>query len=235
MTSSNRFQTVSQTAIYAQVADQIRDAVLEGKLAHGDRLPAERELARQFGVSRATVREALRHLQAEGLLHPRGRTAPMAPADGDVAAARFREALAHVVRLRDVSLPDLVQLRLAIEGAALAGAAEARLPEALEQARAALAEMERPQTTGAHFYRADVAFHLALVAASGNQAFLEVMRAVRESIELHLDDAVGKRSLAAIRDQVTDEHRAILRAVERGNKKSVASLLARHIAGFYGT
>src|SRR5256885_5628813 len=105
------------------VAGKIRGAIGEGTMASGERLPPERELAEQFGVSRATVREALRHLQAQGLLASRGRTSPMRTASPEATVARFCEALTNVVQLRDVSLPDLIELRLAIESAGLTRAA----------------------------------------------------------------------------------------------------------------
>src|SRR5881227_4110226 len=110
MTKGARFHSVSRPSIYMDVAGQIRRAILEGTMSSGERLPPERELARQFGVSRATVREALRHLQAQGLLAARGRTSPLETAGPEVAVSRFCEALAQVVRLRDVSLTDLVDL-----------------------------------------------------------------------------------------------------------------------------
>src|SRR3954471_9173050 len=113
------FRAVSRATLYVEVAAQIRAAILDGTMSSGEKLPSERELARQFGVSRASVREALRHLQAQGLLAPRGRTSPLESAHPDDAVGRFCEALTHVVQLRDVSLADLVDLRLAIETAAL--------------------------------------------------------------------------------------------------------------------
>src|SRR5436853_4944419 len=123
MTKGARFHSVSRPSIYMDVAGQIRRAILEGTMSSGERLPPERELARQFGVSRATVREALRHLQAQGLLAPHGRTSPLETAHPDTAAARFCEALTHVVQLQQVGLPDLVELRTAIETTALVRAA----------------------------------------------------------------------------------------------------------------
>src|SRR5438876_7256049 len=123
MAKGARFHSVSRPSIYMDVAGQIRRAILEGTMSSGERLPPERELARQFGVSRASVREALRHLQAQGLVAPRGRTSPLQSAGSDQAALRFREALTHVAQLRGVSLGDLVELRVAIEGAALRRAA----------------------------------------------------------------------------------------------------------------
>src|SRR6187431_1074545 len=123
------FERVTRATAYEQVAEQIRAAIFDRSLSAEARLPPERELATQFGVSRTTVREALRHLQAQGLLSSKGRTSPMLPADPDAALARFREALGHVVQLRNVSLHDLLELRLAIETAALVRAAQAPVAE----------------------------------------------------------------------------------------------------------
>ncbi|XXZ63622.1 FCD domain-containing protein [Sorangium sp. So ce341] len=78
-------------------------------------------------------------------------------------------------------------------------------------------------------------FHAALVAASGNQALSLVMVAVKDSIRLHLEEALRARSFPAIRPRVVEEHRALLRAIERGNAKSAATLLRAHLSEFYGT
>ena len=228
-TGSPRFQSVTRATIYVQVAEQIRSAILTRSLSSGERLPPERELAQQFGVSRATVREALRHLQAQGLLVARGRTSPLETASPDAAIARFTEALTNVVRLQDVPLADLVEL------AAAARAAAAPVAAHVEEARAALATMERAETSAAQYHEADVAFHVALVAASGNQALRLVVLAVRESIRQRLDEAFEGRSFERARRRVTEQHRAILRAVERGDAKGAGRLLREHLTGFYGS
>ena len=64
MTKSPRFQQLTRQTAYEQVAERIRAAILDKSLSADEQLPAERDLAAQFGVSRATLREALRHLQA---------------------------------------------------------------------------------------------------------------------------------------------------------------------------
>jgi DNA-binding FadR family transcriptional regulator len=235
MTNDLRFQHVARSSIYLQVADQIREAILDRSLSSGQRLPPERELAQQFGVSRATVREALRHLQAQGLLAPRGRTSPMQTGGPEVAVARFCEALTHVVQLREVSLPDLVELRTAIETTALARAAVAPITARLDDAHTALQAMGKRGISPHEFHRADVAFHVAMVAASGNQALLLVMLAVKESIRLHLDETLQTRSFARLRPRIIAEHRALLEAVEQGKAESAAALLRSHLATFYGT
>jgi DNA-binding FadR family transcriptional regulator len=231
--SKLEFKTVTKSAAYLQVAEQIRAAILEGTLAAA--LPSERELAAQFAVSRTTVREALRQLQAQGLLATQGRTSPMKTASADAAVARFREALTHVVRLRKIELTDLVELRLAVEGAALTRSAAAPVPKHVDEARAALSIMARPHISAEEFYDADIDFHVALVAASGNQALVLVMLAVKDSIHVHLDRTMQTRSFAKVRAKVLAEHRGLLRAVEHGDAKAGLTLLNTHLSGFYGS
>lgn len=234
MTNPVPFARLARAPAYEQVADRIRTAILDRSLSAEARLPPERELALQFGVSRTTVREALRHLQAQGLLSPRGRTSPMLPADPTVAQARFAEALSHLVQLRSVSLHELLELRLALETAALVRAAQTPVAKYLAEARTALELMDSPRLPRDAFNEADVAFHTALVAASGNEALRLVMLAVKDSIRQHLHEAVRGRPFAKVRLQVQQEHRKLLIAVEKGSEKAVAALLKQHLE-FYGT
>lgn len=152
-------------------------------------------------MSRTTVREALRHLQAQGLLSPK-----------------------H----------DLLELRLVIETAALVRAAQAPVAEQLAEARAAIGAMENPRVSQAAVLEADVAFHAALVAASGNEALRLVILAVKDSIRAHLDETMRGRTFAKIRPRVLDEHRKLIAAVEGGHVKAVGALLRAHLE-FYGT
>jgi DNA-binding FadR family transcriptional regulator len=234
MTNSALFDRVNRLTIYQQVAERIRTAILDKALSNDAGLPSERELAAQFGVSRTTVREALRHLQAQGLLSAKGRTSPMRPADPDAAVQRFGEALGLVVRLNSISLHDLVELRLAIETTALVRAAQSPITAHIEEARRALELMEQPGIRQADFYEVDAAFHIALVAASGNEALRLVMLAVKDNIRTKLDETVRGRSFAKIRVKVLEEHRSLLAAVENGKVKLVSALLREHLE-FYGT
>lgn len=232
--SAQPFAKLTRATAYEQVAERIRSAILDKSLSSEVRLPAERELAQRFGVSRTTVREALRHLQAQGLLAVRGRTSPMLPADPEASLLRFREALSHVVQLRNVSLEELCELRLAIETAALVRAAQAPVPEQLAAARAALAEMQNARIGRAAFYEADVSFHAALVAASGNEALRLVMLAVKDAMRHYLDQAMKGRAFAELRPQIVEEHRKLLEAVERGEAGAIPALLREHLE-FYGS
>src|SRR3712207_583158 len=112
------FEGVVRRPVYEQVADQLRDAILAGRLAPGDVLPSERELCERFGVSRTSVREALRALQAQGLVVAAAPNAPLRVAGTEgYSSGPVRDALSHLLRLGRVPLGDLVELRCALEAA----------------------------------------------------------------------------------------------------------------------
>jgi GntR family transcriptional regulator, transcriptional repressor for pyruvate dehydrogenase complex len=104
------FKSVVRNPVYLQVATEIREAILDGRLVAGQPLPTERELTAEFGVSRATIREALRALQAQGLLSAGGDSNRAGRTVLPEAPTVLGDALGTLLRLRRISLKDLVAL-----------------------------------------------------------------------------------------------------------------------------
>src|SRR5918912_798479 len=108
------FTPVSTGRISAEIVDQIKAAIRDGRLAPGDQLPAERELTKQLGVSRVSVRDALRMLEAHGLVEvrvgARGGAFVTAPAPKLVG-----EGIGDMLRLADVGPADLTEARMVFE------------------------------------------------------------------------------------------------------------------------
>lgn len=235
MSKSMQFDAVVRQPAYLQVASQLREAILSGQLAIGEPVPAERELCESFGVSRPTVREALRALQAQGLVVSGGATAPLRVAGPeDVTSGPLRDALEHLLRLASVPLRDLVDLRVALESAATRLATDRGAEADLTAVHAALEQAREAGQDMVAFHHADVQFHLTLVAASGNEALSLVMLAVRESMEAHLLEALRARDdQGATARLLTAEHEGILKAVEAGDAELAESLARAHIEGFY--
>ena len=229
------FSEVIRSPVYLQVAEQLREAILSGVLTQGEPLPTERDLAETFGASRPSVREALRVLQAQGLITAGG-GAPARPIVAEVTVDPASDALVTLLRLNGVGLDDLVGLRCVLERAGLRQAADRLDPHRLAEARAALEDMKAAGTDVEAFDEADVRFHVALARASGNEALHLVMVALRDAVARHL--------LAALRAQVDAgpllrhllaEHTAILEAVEAGDGERAGALVEAHIRGFYKT
>jgi len=229
------FEGVVRRPVYMQVAEQIREAILTGALAPGAVLPAERELGEQFGVSRTSVREALRALQAQGLVVAAGPTAPLRVAAAEaLSTGPVRDALDHLLRLGRVPLADLVELRCALEAAAVEGAARRRPRPDLTGAHAAIEAMHAAGHDVVAYEEADVRFHVALVSASGNEALHLVMLAVRQSVASHLLDALrALRDPGPTLDRLTREHEAILAAVAQRDDEGAGELMRDHVLGLY--
>lgn len=229
------FQAVERHPVYQQVAAQLREAILSGELAGGSELPSERELGERFGVGRTTVREALRALQAQGLVVSGAATAPLRVVHPEaLSAGPARDALVHLLRLGQVPLADLVELRCVLEGTAVAAVARRHGDDDLEALARCVEAMRSALDDVRAFEQADVRFHLALAAASGNEAVHLVMLAVRDSIGSHLLDALqADPESATTLQQLLTEHEQLLAAIRRRDADEARRLVETHVAGFY--
>ena len=109
------FKTVKQNKAYQDVVEQIQEAIMEGTLKPGRQLPAERELKEQFGISRGTLREALRVLEQKGLIEIRTGVAG-GSIIREVNSENLSDNLGLLIRNRAVSLRDLAEFREGMEG-----------------------------------------------------------------------------------------------------------------------
>jgi DNA-binding FadR family transcriptional regulator len=169
-----------------QIADQLRTLILAGQLSADDRLPGEQELAARFGVSRPTVREALKRLAAQNLI----RTRRGATGGNFVNRISWSEAHEQVVTaatlLMSVSTlsPDAVaEARLTLLGACVPLAVERHQPAHVSAMRDEIAVQRDPATTDENFCASDVRFHRTLADAAGNPMLSFQMAGVIEAIQ----------------------------------------------------
>ena len=213
---------------------KLREAIVSGRISVGTELPSEKDLMQELGVGRSTVREALRILQAQGLLSGGDTVSTQRPrVSAQQTLSSAAQAMENVLRLGQVPIGDLVELRLVIEGAALEAAAAEHVASALDDARAALATMGDQHVDIPTFRDADLRFHRSLVAASGNVAFPLLMGVLRGAIASHLGEALHhvkdvKRTLATL----TREHERIFEAVALGDGEQARELVTTHIRSF---
>lgn len=165
---------------YQQVADQLRELVLDGTLTSGDRLPNETDLSASFGVSRSTVREAIRVLSSSGLVYTlRGTTGGtfVSRIRGEDVSGYLETSIGLMSGAHDVTLENLIEARFTLEVPAAGLAAERRDPGAMAQIRAAV-DREGSTSDTRRRYAEQRTFHSALVAASGN----EVLRVMADPV-----------------------------------------------------
>lgn len=231
--ASAAFSPVSRTPLSLLVSRQLRDAIVSGELSVGTLLPSEKELTERFGVSRSTIREALRILQALGLLTGGDTVSTSRPrVCAEQTLTAVSDVLESAVRLSQIPLGDLVELRLVLEGSALESPVV--VPEALALARTELTVMQQPGIDVVTFHAADVRFHTHLVGAGGNSAFSLVMGVLRDAIRGHLVEVLtALPDPAPTLDALRHEHTSILEAVEAGDGPLAKQRVREHIWGFY--
>jgi len=166
MVAAAGWEPVERVPTYELVLRRIEEQLINRTLRPGDRLPPERELAAALGASRPAVREALRVLQAQGVL----RSAVGTGADsGTTVMAAPSGALTRLLRVHlavaSFPLSDVVEARVMLERFSAIGAAKAITPEALERIAAPLAAMDEPDIDRARFNELDTEFHVAIAEA----------------------------------------------------------------------
>jgi GntR family transcriptional repressor for pyruvate dehydrogenase complex len=213
---------------YEQVADQLRELIVSGRLARGERLPNETVLAREFGVSRATVREALRLLTAQSLIRTAkgagGGTYVTMPTVDHVSQF-LNSALELLTAAEHVTLDELLEAREALEVPAARLAALRRKKHDVEQLRTAIPPDPGKLPPNEQFvYNAD--FHTSVIEASGN-AFL--MMAAQPLFSI-LQTSLARSSLGARFHQgINDQHRAIVAAIDTGNAPAAEREMRSHL------
>lgn len=222
---------------HSAILDWVEQRLRTGQLVSGDRLPGERALAEQFGVSRSSVREALRVLDALGLVRSGVGSGPRA---GAVVVSEPSAALAWALRMhvatRALPIGDIVDMRVLLETEAMRASSVttgAARREILERAGGLLVQMEQDQLPDARFHDLDVAFHVALSELGGNTVGVTILESLRTAIIGYVSEGVSRvEDWPGLRGRLCVEHRAIHQAASRGEAQVAADLLRRHILDF---
>ncbi len=221
------FSSIEPRRLYRQIADQIRELISGGEFAPGARLPPERDLAKQLGVSRPSVREALIALEVEGLVDVRIGSGIYVRSTGNGAS-------------RDVSGDaaagpyELLRARYLIESECAALAAKMANKEQIQAIEAALDDMERELAGGDMPLIGDRLFHLRIAEGTGNGALVHVIKLLWEErtgplykqLEHHYDSPdLWKTAIA--------EHRAVVKAIAARDAAKARATMQRHLDQAY--
>ncbi len=213
---------------YEQVADQLRELIVTGELPQGRRLPTETELARELGVSRATVREALRLLTAQGLV----RTAKGQTGGSFVTLPtvdHISESLSSNITLladaRDLTLEELIEVRMLLEVPAARLAARRRAAEDVERLRATIPSDRPALDTQAEFVH-NRDFHATLIDCCENR----LLQIAAQPVFSALQTSLSRSGLPRVFHRSIHAHHArILEDVEAGDEGAAASEMNDHL------
>ena len=220
-----KFQPIGTDSVSKRIAEQIRESIVEGVLKVDDRLPTEEELARQFGVSRPTVREALKRLAAQHLTRsrrgPGGGTFINRPSHQEVAS-HLTTASTLMVTLGEFNLSDIAEARKEMELLCGRLAASRREDSHLRDMAAEIEVQKNPELSDEDFCASDVRFHRALVDACRNPVLQFVMFAVIEALQ-----PVENMIIFRFRDRQRSvvQHERILAAVRARDADATALAL----------
>jgi GntR family transcriptional repressor for pyruvate dehydrogenase complex len=213
----------------AQVQEQIREAILLGHFAQGEKLPAEIELAEQFGVSRPTVREALGALVSGGLIRKVPGVAGgsfVSTVTPESLAATISESMSTVLRLGALDVRELTEVRRVLEVPAARWAAVHRTEEQIAELWSIVDRQRTTTITDPDIPSYDLAFHANVGRASGNRLLGALVSALHEATRpahfLEITPAVAKTTVR--------QHIAIVRALQGGRPDEAAQAMEAHLA-----
>ena len=214
---------------YEQVSDQLRALILSGELARGERLPNENALARDFGVSRATVREALRVLAAQNLIATAkgaGGGSYITRPTVDHISEFLRSSIDLMTKSHDLSLDELLEARDLLEVPAARLAAQRRRDQDIEALEAAIDD-EMLQLPANEQFAINKDFHSTLLGACGNQLILIAAQPLFMVLQTHLTrSSLGRGFHTGIHGQ----HRAISAAIAGARPEEAEGEMRAHLA-----
>lgn len=220
------FTQVKSTKVYEQIIEQFKGMIADGTLKKGDKLPSERDLVSQLGVSRAGIREALSALQIIGLVESRH-------GEGNFIRENFEESLIDpfllIFMLNGSSREQILELRKVIEIETVALAAEKITDEeieGLEKCLDKLKEAEDETLKGKY----DKEFHYNIAKSSKNILIVNMLNAVSSLMDSFISEVRGRiLMIEGNRRILMEQHEAILNALKERNAKVASDAMRQHL------
>lgn len=223
------FQRVRVGKVSEEVVKQVQEAIFSGQLEPGDRLPSERDLAEQFGLSRMSVRLALRTLESAGLVEIK-----VGSSGGAFIRAHnfdpLRATLASMLRSKKASILDLAEARKIVETATAELAAQRATAEDLKALRECVEAARRSFESGDLNYGPhSVNFHAALARAAKNHVLDLTVQSFRASFSDVLEKLLPTQDMA---EKALADHWEMYKAIEAHDSARARQLMSEHLAYF---
>jgi len=219
----SKIKPVAKTSISDEIVDQILSLIAKGDLKPGQRLPSERELCKNFGAGRSSLREALRCLCIVGVLTAR-------VGEGTSVAINGGKFLGKIVEWRIITeqhdIEDLMQVRIALESVTAASAAHRGSEEDLAKLQLLLAKMEAALHDEKRFAALDLEFHVGLAAASENFLIFDLVSMIRGQLEKTLSRVLLLPNALPLS---LKEHATIINAIKRRDSDGAREAMLLHL------
>jgi GntR family transcriptional repressor for pyruvate dehydrogenase complex len=173
------FRTIKHFKVSEGIVEQVKTLISEGKLKPGDRLPPERELVKQLGVSRPSLREALNTLVTMGFLETQAKRTYIR----SVTSERLQDPLSLLIKTDTQKLFDLIEVRKAMEAWGTFHAAERGTEEDIQRLETIIEKMRTAYEEGRSWEKEDADFHLALAQATHNTVQAHLMSTIYDLLK----------------------------------------------------
>ncbi|GAA3405614.1 FadR/GntR family transcriptional regulator [Paenibacillus hodogayensis] len=219
---------IASRKIYEQIAEQIKEQIVSGKLPPGHKLPSTRELTERYAVGRSTMREALSMLKAMGLIEIRQGEGCFVRSMQEPGIEPFR--FEHLFTSME-AVVELLEARISLEVANAGLAAVKRSDDDLAALNAILAEMDSERGMEAVGEKQDMRFHLTLAHATHNSIMIRLLETIAAQVELTIRETRRVRLSAdhKIAGQLWREHKAIAAAVAARDPERAQAAMRRHL------
>ena len=231
---TKQFEHVRSVRLYQRIVEQIEEAVGRGDLKPGGRLPSERELVVQFGASRATVREALRVLESNGVVRSRHGD-PNGPEILAFTPAALQKQLRRMLHSQGLNMATLISFRMVLDGWGGMLAAQLRTESELHSLEQAVLDMECSIEAGFDaFSEADFAFH-DLVASASRTDIIAICNDVVRGLVLSLisDKVQNASDSKELMLETLEHHREVLEAIRQGDGQAASRISSRNLYDYY--
>ena len=222
------FEPVRPRRASDQIFERIRDRIFRGQLMPGQRVPGERQLATQFGVSRPTIREAVHKLLDRGLIeHRRGVGSFVRQVDPDKESSPFFQFLGEP----EPSLKDLIEVRLYLECSGIRHAAERATQEDISLLEDNVRRMAALKEKGDPGIDEDTRFHMNIAFATHNSVHIYLMRNFHDLLQILMKELMGEwYALEGYDELALQQHRQMLDAIRRRDADKAEKVMHEQIS-----
>lgn len=230
-----QLEPLERAKTYQLVVRQIKGEIFAGRLRPGDRLPGERQMSELLKVSRPSVREAIRILEAMEIVRSRpGNGAESGLVVSTEPSRALSDLLGIHVALSSYSVPEVITVRMALEVQTARRIAKHISTTDLSEVRETLDRMADPTLDRVTFLDLDTEFHVGLARCSNNTLLSDLMAALREAVRRPMAEAFDNDAEWPERVKVLmEEHTAIYEALRAGDAEAAEAHVRHHIEGFY--
>ena len=216
---------LEKRALPQLVSEELLGDIERGEISAGEKLPPESVLAEQFGVSRGDVREALKSLQAQGVVEIVNGVGTVVRT---LTSTPLSDYFTFATRLREISLVELLEVRRGLEVEASRLAAVRSSQQELQEMKNLVAGMGASVSNPSAFRGFDAAFHVAIARASKNPMLSHLLEAIRVPLERSIEEGLANWAMLGEVEQVWEYHSEIAEAIVDGSPDRAARAMDRH-------